>query len=143
MRAITVAALLALAGGAVAAPVYLDCVKKYENPPPGAAREFRFSVKIDEANGTITHTDADGSAFNAEGFFTAREVGYKHEDGDASITERVIAYTIDRANLTFTRTYTARLSESGRERLQSADELKRVLTIRGACKIMDVKNRKF
>ena len=51
-----------------AEPVYLEC-------PSGEKREF--SVKLDESNGKITHTNKDGDVFNAEGYFSANTVTYK------------------------------------------------------------------
>jgi hypothetical protein len=142
MRVISTAILLVLAGGAVAAPVYLDCVTRPDNPPPGAAREFRFSVKIDEASGNITHTDADGSAFNAEGFFTAGEVGYKRD----SVSDEFIkttSYLINRTDLSVTRTFSSELSERGMETLQNWDDSKSAIVTKGMCKVVKVKSRKF
>lgn len=136
------AALLSSANAAFAAPVYLDCVTKFDNPPLGAASEFRFSVKIDEASGNVTHTDADGSAFNAKGFFTAREVGYNVESESGTFV-KMTSYKIDRANLSATRTFYSELSERGKESLQKWDDQPHGIVTKGACKIADVKNRTF
>lgn len=143
MRWITFAAtLLSSANIAFAAPVYLDCVPISNNPSSEVAREFSFSVKIDEASGNITHTDADGAAFNAKGFFTAGEVGYKQIE-DTELSESETSYKIDRTNLSFVRTHTSKFSERGMARTQSQDDLKRAVVIKGTCKIADVKKRKF
>jgi hypothetical protein len=136
------ATLLSAANLALAAPVYLDCVTKFDNPPPGAASEFRFSVKIDETSGDVTHTDSDGSAFNAKGFFTPREVGYKVESEGGTFV-KATSYTIDRSNLTVVRTFRSELSERGKESLQKWDDQARGIVTKGTCKIADVKNRKF
>ncbi|MBI5450272.1 MAG: hypothetical protein HY940_02850 [Gammaproteobacteria bacterium] len=48
-----------------AEPVYLDCYTESQRE-----KEI-FSVKLDEDSGKITHTAENGSAFNAEGFFSA------------------------------------------------------------------------
>jgi hypothetical protein len=143
MKKTTLAAtLLSSANLALAAPVYLDCVTKFDNPPAGAASEFRFSVKIDEASGDVTHTDSDGSAFNAKGFFTAREVGYNVESESGTFV-KTTAYKIDRSNLSVVRTFYSELSESGKRALQNSDDTRRAIVTKGACTMADVKNRKF
>jgi hypothetical protein len=136
------AALLSSANIAFAAPVYLDCVTKFDNPPPGAASEFRFSVKLDEASGNVTHTDADGSAFNAKGFFTVREVGYNVESVSDTFT-KTVAYKIDRSNLSVVRTFYSELSESGKRALQKWDDTRHATVTKGSCTMADVKHRKF
>lgn len=134
--------LLSSANLALAAPVYLDCVTKFDNPPPGAASEFRFSVKIDEASGDVTHTDADGSAFNAKGFFTAREVGYNVESESGTFV-KATSYKIDRSNLSVVRTFRSELSERGKSALQNWDNSTHAIVTKGECTIADVKSRKF
>jgi hypothetical protein len=136
------ATLLSSANFAFAAPVYLDCVTKFDSPPPGAASEFRFSVKIDEASGNVTHTDSDGSAFNAKGFFSAREVGYNVES-ESDTFNKTIAYKIDRSNLSVVRTFYSELSESGKRALQKWDDTRRATVTKGVCTMADVKHRKF
>ncbi|MGZ5709988.1 MAG: hypothetical protein ACXWIJ_12535 [Burkholderiales bacterium] len=137
------AILLVLAGSAVAAPVYLDCVTKFDKPTPDAAKEFRFSVKIDEASGAITHTDADGSAFNVTGFFSSGEVAYKHQDENSDTFVITTAYQINRSDLSVMRTFTGELSENGMEKLHDWSDSKHISITKGTCKIVDTKNRKF
>lgn len=141
-RTTLTAALFFLANSAFAAPVYLDCVTKFENPPPGAASEFRFSVKIDEASGDITHVDADGTAFNAKGFFSASAVAYKVESASDTFI-KTVAYQIDRTNLAVVRTFSSELSERGMDKLQNWDDAKHATVTKGVCQIADVKKRKF
>lgn len=142
VKTVIAVTLLSSAHIAFAAPVYLDCVTRFENPPPGAASEFRFSVKIDEASGNVTHTDSDGSAFNAQGFFTAREVGYNVESVSDTFN-KTVAYKIDRSDLSVVRTFYSELSERGKNTLQNWDDSKSATVTRGACTMADVKKRKF
>lgn len=136
------ATLLFSANLAISAPVYLDCVTKFDNPPPGAASEFRFLVKIDEANGSVTHTDADGSAYNTKGFFTVDKVGYKVLAPSDTFT-KTTSYQIDRTNLSVVRTYSTDLSDQGKEDLQHWGDSASTIVTKGICRIADVKKRKF
>lgn len=141
-RTIFTAALFSLANIAFAAPVYLDCVTTFANPPPGAASEFRFSVKIDEASGNITHVDSDGAAFNAKGFFSAGAVAYTVESANDTFI-KTVSYQIDRTNLSVVRTFSSELSERGMDKLQNWDDAKHATVTKGTCRIADVKKRKF
>ncbi|MGZ3325697.1 MAG: hypothetical protein ACXU85_00970 [Xanthobacteraceae bacterium] len=136
------ATLLSSAHVAFAAPVYLDCVTKFDKPAPGAASEFRFSVKVDEATGSVTHTDADGSAYNTKGFFTADKVGYKVLAPSETFV-KTTSYQIDRNDLSVVRTFSTGLSEQGKEDLQNWDDSSRSIVTRGSCRTIDTKKRKF
>ena len=83
-----------------AEPIYLNClfVEKDQSP----ARSQGFSVKVDETSGTITHTwIQNGSAFNAQGFFSANTVTYKRIFPSPVLT-MTVTFRIDRTNLHFT-----------------------------------------
>jgi hypothetical protein len=142
MRNIAAFAIILACGAASAAPVYLDCVTRFDRPIKGAAESFKFGIKIDEANGTITHTESDGSAFNTKGFFSANEISYQNIDpGKTFIT--AITYQIDRTNLSVARTYSAELSPRGMNRLQDWDQSKSSTTSNGTCEVVNVAKRKI
>jgi hypothetical protein len=141
-KIVVASVFLWLCGAASAAPVYLDCVTKVQNPKPGAASEFRFSLKADEASGNVTHNDADGSAFNTKGFFSANEISYQHVNAGSSFTTTTV-YQIDRTNLSVLRTFNSELSEEAMDTLNGGRESRHSITTSGICRIADVKKRKI
>lgn len=114
---------------AMAEPVYLRCSmtlpKKVEH----------FDVKLDEASGKITHTNEDGSAFNADGFFSPTEASYKHVDYDpvGKVTETE-QYTINRVDLSLRSAHRMQIPEL------KADVRN---TFQGHCELIEAPERKF
>lgn len=80
-------------------PVYLKCsVTNTETT--------KFSIKLDEQNAKITHTYADGSAFNADGFFSANAISYQKIQFYGGQTLKTL-YEIDRTSLNIVITFHA------------------------------------
>lgn len=130
MKKIVFASILSLPLIAHSAPSYLDCSVAEESS------DQRFSVKLDEANGKITHTHDNGSAFNAEGFFSANTISYK-TIGVISGVSVVEQYEIDRENLSITKV--TRI-----ESLKYSEEIAaKDFIAKGKCKIAKVKKRKI
>lgn len=122
---------LVVPAATLAAPAYLQCSIDADG------EKKVFSVKVDEASGKITHTRANGSAFNADGFFSANKISYQQiEPGELVVT---FAYEIDRGSLAVTETF----------RIEAADpryaaKMKpSVSTHTGTCKIEQIKKRKI
>ena len=108
-----------------AEPVYLECQS-------GEKREF--SVKLDEGNGKITHTNKDGDVFNAEGYFSANTVTYKLIRVNPT-GKTVNTFSIDRTSLAFVSEMRVDFSGIKAEPV--------VIPSDGVCSIRQVKNRKF
>ncbi len=104
MRTSILALAISLATSAAhSEPIYLTC---------SSDGETRFSVKLDESNGKITHTresagiyDAIGSAFNAEGFFSANEISYQNISFHDPF-KNIDQYKINRTDLSYAHTHT-------------------------------------
>lgn len=96
----TLIALAFLTTNALAKPSYVECDVKLTD------KSYKFSVKLDEENTKVTHTDADGSAFNAEGFFSLNSIAYKHVQlyGAQALTQQ---YEINRVDLSIKYTFHA------------------------------------
>lgn len=82
---------------AYAEPTYLECKVVNENNI-GKQKYLSFSVKADEANGKITHTDSDMS-FNEEGFFSANTIKYRVVVKIGANEPLIVIYTINRTTL--------------------------------------------
>jgi len=118
---------------ALAAPVYLDC--KF----PNKKEDIKFSVKLDESSGKITHTWSDGAAFNSDGFFAPNSITYK----DVVIAEDIkinMQYEINRKTLVVKRKsiiealnpdYASLIPPSNNEEEK------------GICEVLDVSDRKI
>lgn len=93
------AALVTVSGPVVASAesAYLDCEMQGDR-----GDYFKFQIKVDEGSGKITHTQENGLAFNAEGFFASNTISYQKIDlvGGLKITLR---YEINRSTLVVTR----------------------------------------
>jgi len=112
-----------------AEPVYLSC---YLNTEDG---KNTFTVKLDESNGKVTHTRENGSAFNAEGFFSANTITYKVT---VAASKMIVSskYAIDRMDLSLNRVF----------RIDMDPEFSLPPTVNednGACEIMEIKKRKI
>src|SRR5690606_18081977 len=77
----------------LADPIYLDCERA------GDKEVLKFSVKLDEQTNKVTHTNADGSAFNTEGFFSANSVTYQKISIMGGKLEITQMYEISRQDL--------------------------------------------
>lgn len=116
----------------LAEPIYLDCeVSK------GSEQE-KFSVKLDESSGKITHTRDNGSAFNAEGFFAANSISYQKIDiiGGIRVTFR---YKIDRTNLSVSKVFVAEPADPK----YAAQIPAETTTMDGICSVVKVSGRKI
>ncbi len=106
-----------------AEPAYLECKTTNKDK-----KVLSFSVKFNEANNKITHTGEYGT-FNAEGFFSAKTIGYKIIGDFFAET-----YLIDRTTLEVTIMYMdpepPALPVEG-------------LTYKGSCEVVVVKDRKI
>lgn len=133
MRKFLITALLGLAfSPAGAAPVYLDC--KLED-----AKEPRvFSVKLDEASTKVTHTNADGSGFNADGFFAADKVSWQR----ISVVQRIKVthlYEVNRSTLAASETFSLAPIEAQFAHLAQAPTI-----TTGSCSVVEAPaDRKF
>lgn len=119
-----------------AEPVYLNCVLV---KPKG---DIGFKVKLDEHSGRVTHTKADGSAFNTEGFFSAAEVSYKHVDSpggpDLTYTQQ---WTISRVDMSVD--YQSQLRVTGKYSSIETEESRKPMLLHGRCDIERTPNRHF
>lgn len=98
MRLLCAIAVYLAAFEAIAAPVYLDCKLDDPKQPRG------FSVKLDEESTKVTHTNADGSAFNADGFFAADKVSWQRVSVAQQI-KIVHLYEVNRSTLVTSETF--------------------------------------
>jgi len=115
--------ILGLSGISWAEPVYLKC--STSNPEQDFTE--RFTLKINERTGKITHSRSDGSAFIANGFFSADKISYKGKR-----LRTTFHYTIDRSNLKI------------RELMDTTIGTKHFKNERnGRCSIVEMKNRKI
>ena len=115
----------------LAEPTYLDCQLS-----KGANEKSKFSLKLDEASGKVTHTSYDGSAFNADGFFAANTISYQQiivENG-IKLTKR---YEIDRTTLKFNSVWVLEPVDPG----IAWD--KKPTTLEGNCSVVKVSGRKI
>jgi hypothetical protein len=95
---LSVTAVFLLSLEVVAAPIYLGCKLDDPKQPRG------FSVKLDEESTKVTHTNADGSAFNADGFFAADKVSWQRVSVDQRI-KIVYLYEVNRSTLATSETF--------------------------------------
>ena len=115
-----------------AEPVYLDCKVSSDK------EQKKFSVKLDEISGKITHTREDGSAFNTEGFFAANTITYQN----ISITSGIkitYKYEIDRTDLSVGQVFVVEPSNPEYAMEIPAETTK----MNGACRLVEVKKRKI
>lgn len=112
-----------------AEPAYIDC--KATNID-GKIRSF--SVKLDEANGKITHTESGGS-LNAEGHFSAKTISYKEDINLTSAVRWTYVYTINRTTLDVIIEHKVP-STFPSNALESKN-------FKGSCKVVKVKDRKI
>jgi hypothetical protein len=116
---------------AIAAPVYLDCTLDDPEQPR------RFSVKLDEESTKVTHTSADGSAFNADGFFAADKVSWQRVSV-AQITI-VYLYEVNRSTLATSETFSLAPTDP-----KYAHLAKPPIVTTGACALVEAPaDRKF
>lgn len=115
------------------ANVYLECVATYDEGSK------RFSVALDESTRKVTHTYVDtGSAFNAEGFFSAQTITYQSVSISGGI-ENVFKYSIDRSTLQVTEEFSATPTDP-----RIASKLPGVFfSGSGLCEIIDTSDRKI
>ena len=123
--------LMALSAVTYAKPVYLVCTTTYQGDPPSA-----FSVSIDEETGKVTNSYSTGTAFNADGFFSANEVSYKSVScgGGMCMTSQ---FTIDRRTLAVRKVFRIEAINS-KLGIPPKD-----LVSSGQCAIEEVGERKF
>jgi hypothetical protein len=113
-----------------AEPIYLDCETKGED-------SRNFAVKLDEANGKITHTRSGGYAFNAEGFFSANKVTYQHIDLVGVLVKITDKFEIDRSDLSI-------VNITSMESVPYPDKVpSEVIEVKGSCKVVSIKKRKI
>lgn len=126
--------LLSISNVAFAEPAYLECSSKNAD-----GVESLYSIKLDESTGKITHTHGNGSAFNADGFFSANEITYKsvRDSGGLLISDQ---YTIDRSSLGITRTLS---TEPADPSFRAQMPRKIIMNVAGTCELAQIKNRKI
>ncbi|MGO2374816.1 MAG: hypothetical protein ACTJH9_13780 [Pseudoalteromonas sp.] len=135
MKKVIVPVTLLLASNfAFAAPVYLECVTTNDD-----GVESLYSIKLDESTGKITHTHGNGSAFNADGFFSANEIAYKRvSNSSGSLT--IDTYGIDRTTLKYSRKLT--MEPSDPTFLKDLPR-KTIIDVVGSCELAKITNRKI
>lgn len=89
-----------------------------------------YSVKVDEANGTITHS-IDGTSYNTEGSFSANTISYQDPIYANRNNDNSLIYTIDRTTLKFT----ANIGIISLSRTYPLGE--------GSCEVEKIKDRKI
>lgn len=136
------AALLLLPCVAVAAPAHLECVTKADHPQPGAAATFEFSVTVDDANNSVTHTTSAGEIFKAEGFFSVNKIAYQYVELSTAF-RTTVRYQIDRNDLSVARTFSSELTPEGMESLRDWNAAESAITTRGQCRLQAVGKRKI
>lgn len=119
-------------GALMAEPIYLDCQVSE------GANQNKFSVKLDEASGKVTHTSKDGSAFNAEGFFAANSISYQKITAQGGI-RLTIRYEIDRSSLVANQIV---IIEAVDPRVAAAVPAE-TSTMSGSCTVVRVSGRKI
>ena len=115
---------------AKAEPIYLDCFTKFENDP-----EKKFSVKLDEETGKITHTGSN-SAFNADGFYGPNKISYQNISSVGSGILMIRKLVINRTTLMIEETFTVK---STRSNIDS----KSIPPATGFCSVIEVSDRKI
>lgn len=114
----------------VAKPVYLDCVVGKGDS------EAKFSVKVDEETGKVTHTQKGGFAFNTEGFFAVDKITYQKIDLYSGI-KMVRRYEISRLDLTAS-------MRSEMTSIEFPDQVEPTyLKSEGECELVKLQERKF
>jgi len=121
---------ISLSGIAFAKPIYLECdVHSYE-------KQQIFTVKVDEDSGKVTHSQPDGFAFNADGFFSADKITYQKIEVNSGIK---ITLRIEISRTDLSATYVTDLVS-----IQFPNQISNSGTpMVGACKIDEVTERKF
>ena len=116
----------------LAEPIYLDCKVSRDK------EQKKFSVKLDELSGKITHTRENGSAFNADGFFAANSITYQKIDvlSEIKVTFR---YEIDRTDLKAAEVFVAEPADPK----YAAQIPAETITMTGSCKLVNVSGRKI
>jgi hypothetical protein len=124
--------LVLFSSASFAESTYLDC------QVASKTEQKKFSVRLDEASGKVTHTSEDGSAFNAEGFFAANSISYQRISlsGDLKITFR---YEIDRSNLKIKEVFEVAAVNPK----IAAQVPAKILTMDGSCSVVKVGARKI
>lgn len=112
----------------LAAPSYLKCKTTDKD-----GKVQSFSVKLDETNGKITHTE-DGESFNAEGFFSAKTISYQQVIGQVVGKTVQSVYTIDRTTLKIINGFIS--PGLPKNTLEG-------MTSKGSCEVVEVKGRKI
>jgi hypothetical protein len=123
--------LVALSLPAEAKPVYLSCSTSYKTDAP-----LQFFVTLDEETGKVTTRYTTGTAFNADGFFSANEVSFKRVScqSPSCLTDQ---FTIDRNTLAVKRIFRI---EALNPRLGIAPT---DMVSTGQCTLEEVGDRKF
>lgn len=124
--------LVLLSFNVFASPVYLDCQVSSDT------ESKKFSIKLDEGTGKITHTRPDGSAFNADGFFAANTISYQNMNGGGYV-KITIKYKINRTDLTVQESFTIEPSDPK----FAAKYPAKTTRMGGECRVVEVKNRKI
>ncbi|QBG34634.1 hypothetical protein [Litorilituus sediminis] len=113
-----------------AKPVYLECLVGSDDS------ETKFSAKVDEDSGKITHSQKGGFAFNSEGFFAVDKITYQRIDMFSGI-KMVRRYEISRVDLSAS-------VNTETTSVEFPDKIKPTyLSSKGKCEIVKVQERKF
>lgn len=116
-----------------AAPAYLDCTVA------GDSEQKKFSVKLDESSGQITHTSEKGGAFNAKGFFAAKTISYQNVSIMGGSLKVTFQYTIDRTTLKVREAFIAEPTDPRLLEKVPAE----TRTMEGSCSVVSVSGRKI
>ena len=115
---------------ALAEPVYLECLVGSDDS------ETKFSVKVDENSGKITHSQKGGFAFNSQGFFAVNKITYQKIDLFSGI-KMVRRYEISRVDLSAS-------INTETTSIEFPDKIKPLhLSSKGNCEVVKVQERKF
>lgn len=116
----------------IAKPAYLNCLISSEKS------KLEFHVRLDEDTGKVTHTNADGSAYNVVGFFTASAISYQYSSVVGGI-KLLFKHEIDRATLKVKRDFLAEpLEVEFRSKIPAINE-----SLNGECIIQEVQGNKI
>jgi len=139
--------LLVIPSFAWGSPVYLKCEAiTYMTDNTGDTLDFilgstqKFSVRLDESSGDITHTShgptlSGDTEFNAEGFFAATTIAYQIRTRIDEWMIVVEKYVIDRSDLSVTLEVITEAQKYDR----SLENIKK----RGSCEIVKTKKNKI
>ena len=123
-----------VANVALAESTYIECLVTSES----GDEELKHEVRLSESNGKVTHKLGTGFTFNADGFFSAKTITYKHTSnlGQIILTRQ---YEIDRTNLDIL--VSSEIKPSDPKYLEAVPPT--VSITKGKCEVIEVPERKI